>query len=61
MGFLKRVLLFVAVGSVSVVLAGCYGAPGAFRARHLFSPPQPNSGTTEPVAGLETVRAPTPE
>ncbi len=61
MGFVKRVLLFVAVGSLSVVLAGCYGSMGAFRGRDLYSPPPPDPGTAEPVPNLEAVRAPTSE
>jgi len=61
MGFMKRVLLFVAVGSMSVVLAGCYGAPGTFRDRDWLSPPPPDPGVAEPVADLETTRAPSPE
>jgi len=61
MGFVKRVLLFVAVGSVSVVLAGCYGAMGTFRDRDLFSPPPPDPGVAGPGPDLETTRAPSRE
>jgi hypothetical protein len=57
----KRLLLFVAVGSVSVVLAGCYGAMGTFRDRDLFSPAPPGPGTAEPVPDLETTRVPAPK
>ena len=61
MGFVKRVLLFVAVGSVSLVLAGCYGAMGTFRDRELFSPPPPDPGVAEAVPDVETIRALSPE
>lgn len=61
MGSLRRVLLFLAVGSVSVVLGACYGTMGTFRDRDLFSPPPPGPDTMEPVSYLETTRAPVPE
>jgi len=55
MGTVKTVLLFAAVGSISVVLAGCYGVTGNFRVGD-YPPPPPDCGNGEPVLDLETVR-----
>jgi hypothetical protein len=56
MAYVKRLLLLLAMGSVSVVLAGCYGVP----ARHRMNTPFPASPPAdhEPVAGLKTAGSP---
>jgi hypothetical protein len=50
---LKKILLGIAVGTVSMVLAGCYGTPH----KELAAVSLKNQPTVapEPVAGLETV------
>lgn len=53
MKYLKKILLGIAVGTVSMVLAGCYGSPyHSLEAAPLKNPPTVDA---EPVAGLETV------
>jgi hypothetical protein len=50
---LKKILLGVAVGAASMVLAGCYGVPHQMlEGPSLKNPPTVDA---EPVAGLETV------
>ena len=61
MGSIKRLLLFVAMGTASLVLAGCYGVTSSHQVwRH--NPP-PNLGSGEPIPELETeiVSAQSPE
>jgi len=57
MPLVKRLLLLAAVGTVSIVLAGCYGQPSRYRPAVPFPPP-PDLGNGEPVADLETAPAP---
>ncbi len=59
MRFMKRLLLFLSVGTVSVVLAGCYGAP-AEQQCGVFQP-QPHPGTSQPLPDLETAPALPPD
>jgi hypothetical protein len=56
MAYVKRLLLLLAIGSVSVVLAGCYGMP----AKHIIDTPfRPSTAADrEPVAGLKTTGSP---
>jgi hypothetical protein len=57
MAYVKRLLLLLAMGSVSVVLAGCYGMPVERQiAPQLRGPTAP--ADREPVAGLKTVTSP---
>ena len=37
MAYVKRLLLLLAMGSVSVVLAGCYGVSTMYRINHTVS------------------------
>jgi len=59
MGSMKRLLLYLSVGSVSVILAGCYGAPAEQQCGVLL--PQPNPATSQPLPNLETAPALPPE
>ncbi len=56
MGFIKRLLLFAAVGTVSIILAGCYGVGMQFRAQSETLPPS-DSGNGHPLPDLETTSA----
>ena len=56
MALVKRLLLLAAVGTVSIVLAGCYGVSARYRHLENFPPP-PDMGNGEPVADLETAPA----
>jgi hypothetical protein len=50
---LKKILLGVAVGAVSMVMAGCYGVPHqSLDQASLETPPTLDA---EPLAGLETI------
>ena len=50
---LKKILLGIAVGAASLVLAGCYGVP--HRPMEGASLRNPPTFDAEPVAGLETI------
>ncbi len=50
MNILKRILVFIAVGAVPLILAGCYGVPMQDRTSAEEDP----ACTTEPVSDLET-------
>ena len=56
MAYIKRLLLLLAMGSVSVVLAGCYGVSTMYRINQPF--PTPTATDREPVAGLKTAGSP---
>ena len=56
MAYIKRLLLLLAMGSVSVVLAGCYGVPATYRMNTPFRPS--TAADREPVAGLKTAGSP---
>ncbi len=56
MAYVKRLLLLLAMGSVSVVLAGCYGVPATHRINTPFR--APTAADREPVAGLKTAGSP---
>ncbi|NQU26114.1 MAG: hypothetical protein HQ567_32915 [Candidatus Nealsonbacteria bacterium] len=56
MAWVKRLLLLAAVGSVSIVIAGCYGQPSRYQPAVPFPPP-PDADNGEPIAGLETAPA----
>jgi hypothetical protein len=51
MSTLKTILLFLAVGTASLIVAGCYGSPYPFSTH-----PEDELGppASEPVEGLET-------
>jgi hypothetical protein len=59
MRLIKRLLLFAAVGTVSIVLAGCYGVPARHRCGGLV--PRPDSDSNGPIPELETAPAQMPE
>jgi hypothetical protein len=56
MAYVKRLLLLLAMGSVSVVLAGCYGVPAKHRMNTPFRAPM--AADREPVEGLKTAGSP---
>ena len=58
MSTLKTILLFLAVGTASLIVAGCYGPPYPFEAHpeDELAPP-----AREPVGGLETQSTATPD
>jgi hypothetical protein len=56
MAYIKRLLLLLAMGSVSVVLAGCYGVPATHRIDTPFR--ASTVADSEPVAGLKTAGSP---
>lgn len=58
MQLIKRLLLFAAVGTVSIVLAGCYGTPARYRTVDLV--PQPGPEGSRPIPDLETAPAAAP-
>jgi len=57
MGFIKRMLLLATLGSMSVVLAGCYGMPAQYYNQSPY-PPADLSQDGEPVSGLTASDAP---
>ena len=52
MSLIKRLLLCISVGTVSLVLAGCYGVAAMVREPALG--PEAGPATSDPVGGLET-------
>jgi hypothetical protein len=58
MSTLKMILLFLAVGTASLIVAGCYGVqhPYPLEAEDELTPP-----ASEPVEGLETQPAAAPD
>jgi len=60
MAFVKRWLFFLAMGTMSVVLAGCYGVADRQHVGRHRTPP-PDVGHGEPIAGLQTASAQSPD
>ena len=61
MRFLSRIFLLAAVGTVSLVLAGCYGTTASFRnVDRDYYPPRLGQDEA-PVPDLETAPGPRPK